>query len=151
MSLEAVLDATAIRAKTLSGLKDCYAITGSSQDDGTLTVVPQSLDSTPVAALFPKGGALTAGNTEKLLHRLELDIWERAADGGYAVQVLAPFVERCRVLFRTDLDVNGQATRCLMTGYGEWFPQSVNGQMYLVLPIYFEILETYFSSDYSVV
>lgn len=151
MTLEAILDRTAIRVKTLTGMKECYTITGSSQDDGTLVPIPPSIDSTPVSLLWVRGGRLEAGNTERFVHDVELHIWERGVNGGYGVSTLVPFIERCRVLFRTDLDANETATRVLMRGYGEIFPQTMNNQqVYLVLPILLEFTETHYSSDYAV-
>ena len=149
MSITAIFDATAKRCRTLAGLKECYTVTGTAQDDGTLLAIPLSLDSTPVGALMPVDGALTAGNTERFLHTFELQVWLNAAEAN-PLSTLA-FVDSARVLFRTDIDAGGTTTRLLMRGYGALRSETMNsGREYIVLPIRLEALETHFSSDYAV-
>lgn len=148
MSLPVIYDAIAKRARTLTGLKDCYTVTGTAQDDGTLLAIPTSLDSTPVAALMPIDGTLRAGNTEHFVHHFEMDIWQNAAEANPLGNLT--FIELARVLFRTDLDAGGTTTRVLFQGYNALRSETMNsGQVYIVLPLRFEILETYFSSDYA--
>ena len=149
MSITHVFDATAVRCRTLTGLKECYTVTGTPQDDGTLLAIPTSVDDTPVGALMPIGGELNAGNTESFVHRFELQIWINAADTNPLAAV--EFVERCRVLFRTDLDANQTAVRVLMQGYDRLRTEEMNsGQVFLVLPIRLEATELHYSHDYAV-
>lgn len=152
MTLEACLDYLALRLKEAPvGLKDVYSVTGSSQDDGTLVPVPASFDDPPVGLLWPRGAPIEPGNVETVTHRVELHVWERGTDGGYGVRSLVPFIGRVLSLMRSDLTLGGNCTKCVMTGYGEIFPQTMNnGQPYLVLPIEFEIMEKHHSHDYSV-
>lgn len=149
MSIIDIFDATATRCRTLVGLKECYTVTGTLQDDGTLLAIPTSLDDSPVGALMPRGGDIGAGNAENFVHRFELQIWQNAADTNPLASMA--FVERCRVMFRSDMDANGTATRLLFSGYEPLRTEEINsGQVFLVLPIRFEVLELHFSHDYSV-
>lgn len=149
MSLPVIYDAVAKRARTLSGLKECYTVTGTPQDDGTLLAIPTSLDSMPVATLMPLDGELIAGNTERFIHRFEMSIWQNAAEANPLGNLT--FIELARVLFRTDIDAGGTATRVLFKGYNALRNETMNErQVFIVLPLRFEILETHFSSDYAV-
>ena len=68
-------------------------------------------------------------------------IWCNASDSAFAYQTLIPFVDRFRVLFRTDVDANTTATRVLMTRYARPEVDEAHGKPFLVLPIYLDALE----------
>jgi hypothetical protein len=148
MSLESVMDAVAVRlAANLStasssgtaGLRAAYS--AASTTEGA-SIIPRSIDDWPVAIVWAAGGEVTAGNgPEPILHRLEVRIWCNAAEAAFAYQTLIPFVDRCRVLFRTDVDANTTATRVLMTGYDQPEVDDAHGKPFLVLPIYLDALE----------
>lgn len=146
MALDAIMDRIAVRAASLSGLKAAWSAASSAEG---ATIVPRSVDDWPVAIVWADGGALAAGNHEGFVHDIELDIWVNATDIGYAYKTIVPFVERCRVLFRTDLDANATATRVEMTGYGAIETDEAHGKPFLILPIRLEALELYLSDDYA--
>lgn len=151
MSLHAILDELSKRVVGVGSISACFTVTGSERDDGTLKPIPPAFDTPPIALLWPRGGKQSPGGTEHFVHRIDLQVWESAADGGQAVKSLVPYVQLFRALFRTNLNVNGQATRLTMRGYAEPYAEKLNGeQPYLVLAIELEALETHFSNDYSV-
>jgi hypothetical protein len=157
VTLEASLDAIAVRLidnlaansdNGTPGLRAAFSVGSTAQG---ARIMPRSIDDWPVAIVWPAGGDLTAGNgPEPMLHRIEVRIWFNASEAGAATQALVPFVDRCRVLFRTDLDANATATRCLMTGYGEPEVDDAHGKPFLVLPIYLEVLDLTATSAYAV-
>jgi hypothetical protein len=158
MSLEAVMDAVALRlASQLAsasdtstpGLRAAYSAASTSQG---AAIIPRSIDDWPVAIVWAAGGELTAGNgPEPILHRLEVRIWCGATDAAFAYQTLVPFVQRCRVLFRTDLHASlANVSRLLMTGYDAPELDEAHGKPFLVLPIYLEALELASVNTYSV-
>lgn len=157
MSLEGVMDAVAVRLATdlaadsdtnTRGLKAAYSAGSTSQG---AHIIPRSTDDWPIAIVWSAGGELTAGNgPEPILHRLEIQFWCNAADAAVAYQTLIPFVERCRVLYRTDINAASQATRVLMTGYGQpEVDDGRDGKPFLVLPIYLDALELTPTSAYA--
>lgn len=148
MSLPVIYDAIAKRARTLEGLTECYTVTGTAQDDGTLLGIPPSMDSMPCAVLMPISGEVSPGNSEKIVHQMEMSIWQNFAEANPLGNLI--FIERARVLFRTNLFANDTATRVLFLGYNALRNETMNsGSVYIVLPLRFEILETHYSSDYS--
>jgi hypothetical protein len=158
MSLEAVMDAVAVRlAAQLSaasdtgtpGLRAAYSAASTTQG---AAIIPRSIDNWPIAIVWAAGGELTAGNgPEPMLHRLEVRIWCNATEAAFAYQTLIPFVERCRVLFRTDLHASiANVSRLLMLGYDEPEVDDAHGKPFLVLPIYLEALEMASVNTYSV-
>jgi hypothetical protein len=149
MSLEAVMDAIAVRlAANLSadsdsgtpGLRAAYSAGSTTQG---ATIIPRSVDDWPVAIVWAAGGQVQAGNgPEPILHAIEVQIWCNAAEAAFAYQTLIPFVDRCRVLFRTDVDANTTALRVLMTGYDQ--PEqddSTDGKPFLILTVHLDALE----------
>jgi len=157
MALESVLDAVAARIATgLSGASSSgtpglrAAYSAASTAEGAV-IMPRSIDDWPVAIVWAGGGELTAGNgIEPILHRIEVRIWCGATDAAFAYQTLVPFVERCRVLFRTDMDAHGTAVRVLMTGYDAVETDDAHGKPFLVLPILLEALELEPTTGYGV-
>jgi hypothetical protein len=140
------MDAVAVRAAGLSGMKATFSAASSAEG---ATVIPRSIDDWPVGIVWADGGEMVAGNYETFDHDLELLIWANASNVAYAYNALIPFVERCRVLFRTDVDANGTACRVLMTGYRAIEVDEAHGKPFLVLPIQLEALELYASNDYA--
>lgn len=149
MSIVDIYDATANRCRQLTGLKECYTVTGTPQDDGSLLAIPPNFDSSPVGCLMPLGGDIDAGNSEHFVHRFELQIWLQLADANPLGAMT--FIEQARVLFRSDMDANGTATRLLFEGYDQPRSEQINsGKTFVILPLRFNVLETHYSSDYGV-
>ncbi len=150
-SLQANLDELARRVMAGTTIKAVYTITGTEADDGSMRPIPPSIDSTPVAILWFREDAVSAGNSEVALDRVDLLIFEHATGEGYGYSLLVPYIDVLKALFRTDMDNGGRATRVLYRGAGEIYPERLdNGQTYLVLPAHLEITRLYFSSDYAV-
>lgn len=156
MSLEAVMDAVAGRliaglatASTsgTTGLRAAYSAASTGQGGA---IIPRSVDDWPVAILWAAGGELTAGNgPEPIVHQLEAQFWCSAVDAALAYQTLIPFVDRCRVLLRTNLSANDNATRVLMTGYGPPETEVAHNRPFLILPVYLEATELNPTNAYS--
>lgn len=157
MALESVMDAVAVRLASglaaasssgTPGLRAAYSAGSTAEGAG---IIPRSIDDWPVAIVWASGGDLTAGNgPEPFFHQLEAQIWCNATDAAFAYQTLIPFVERCRVLFRTDLDANATAVRVLMTGYTAPEVDDAHGKPFLILTIRLEVLEMTSTSAYAV-
>jgi hypothetical protein len=158
MSLEGVMDAIAVRLATdlaadsstgTRGLKAAYSAGSTSLG---ASIIPRSTDDWPIAIVWAAGGELTAGNgPEPIFHRIEVQFWCNASEAASAYQTLIPFVERCRVLYRTDLDAGGQAARVLMTGYSSpEVDDGADGKPFLVLTVYLEALESTATNAYAV-
>ena len=157
MALESVMDAVAVRlgsglsaasSSGTPGLKAAFSAGSTTEGAG---IIPRSIDDWPVAIVWAAGGDLTAGNgPEPFFHQLEAQLWCNATDAAYAYQTLIPFVERCRVLFRTDMDANSAATRVLMTGYTAPEVDEAHGKPFLVLTIRLEALEMTSTTAYAV-
>lgn len=156
MSLEAVMDyvagrmASGLSAKSSSGTRGLRAAYSAATTGEGGAIIPRDVDDWPVAIIWTAGGDLTAGNgPEPIVHQLEAQIWCNATDAAFAYQTLIPFVDRSRVLFRTDLSAGGNAVRVLMTGYGAPDTEEARGKPFLILPIYLEALELNPSNAYS--
>ena len=134
MSILGSLDAVAVKAGAITGIKRCYSATGGGVSS-TLRPIPRSIDDTPVAVVWLGSGDMASANEEFLHVELRLDIWVRADDPGWAYKTLAAFPDLCLTAFRSDMDLGGQATRCQMTGWDEPEGETVNERQYLVLPI----------------
>jgi hypothetical protein len=148
MSLDTVLDAVALRMAAITDIKGAYSV-GSGGVGAKY--MPDSVDDTPIAIVWPDGGDLMAGNgPEAFVHQLEARVWMNATNAGAAFAKVAPMVERCRVAFRSDVTLSGACTRCLMTGYGAVEVDTANGKPFYVLPIRFEVLEHTATNAYSV-
>ena len=147
MALDAIMDAVAVRAATLTGLLACYSAAASSEG---ATMIPRSVDDSPVGIVWFDGDTVEAGNYEVVVIQLELQIWVSAADDiGEAYKTIIPFRDRARVLFRTDTDSNATAVRVLWTGTGAVDVEEVHGKNFLTMPIQLEALEVYVSNDYA--
>ena len=148
MSLESCMDATAVRMATglaaesssgTRGLRAAYSVASTTEG---ARLIPRAVDDWPVAIIWSAGGQITAGNgPEPSVHELEVQIWCNATDGALAYQTLIPFVDRCRVLFRTDVNANSTTTRLLMTGYGAADVETAHDVPFLILPIYLQALD----------
>ena len=147
MALDAIMDAVAVRAATLTGLRACYS--AASSPEGA-TMIPRSVDDSPIGIVWFDGDTVEAGNFEVAVIQLELQIWVSAVnDIGEAYRKIIPFRDRARVLFRTDLDANGTAVRVLWTGTGAVDVEEVHGKPFLTMPTQLEALEIYASTDYT--
>ncbi len=148
----AVLEAGQV-GYVIAGIKAVYTVSVTQQDNSSLMPIPPSLDSTPIALLWYRGTfKFLPGNEERIAWRVDALIWERGADGGYGYTTLMPFADLFVPAFRSQaaLTLDGVVTKCQIAGVGEIFPQTINnGQLYLVLPIPFDLLNVYHSHDYS--
>lgn len=153
LAIAGSIDKLSTRVSAIAGIKACWTVTGTAQDDGTLMPIPPSLDSTPVAVLWYRGTVkVLPGNEERIHWRVDALIWERGSEGGYGYRSLMPFADRFVAAFRSQaaLTLDGIVTKCQVAGVGEIFPQTINnGQTYLVLPIPFDLLNVYHSHDYN--
>lgn len=158
MALESVMDAIAVRlASGLSansdsgtaGLRAAYSAGSTAQG---ASIIPRSIDDWPVAIVWAGGGELQPGNgPEPFRHSIEVQVWTNAAGAAHAYQTLIPFVERMRILFRTDLDANTTAARVLYLGYDQpEVEDSADGQPFLVMTHFLEALEITSTTAYAV-
>lgn len=83
------------------------------------------------------GSGLTTGNWERVRHRFTIDLYARATDPATPYRRLAPMFERFIVLWRTNVDLYGSCTQCLIEGADEpiEFVQEGTTMPYVVLPI----------------
>lgn len=153
LAIAASVDKLAARVEAMTELKAVYTVTGTAQDDGTLLPIPPSIDSTPVALVWYRGTSrILPGNEERITWRIDVLVWERGTEGGYGYRTLMPFADRFVTAFRSTpaLTLDGIVTKCQIDTIGEVFPQTINtGQVYLVLPVTFTLLNVYHSHDYS--
>jgi hypothetical protein len=146
MSLVGSLDAIAVKAETMSGLKRCYSATGGGVSS-TLRPIPRSIDDTPVGVVWIGSAEMAGGNSEFLIVDVRVDVWVRADDAGWAYKTLAAFPDLARTAFRSDMDLGGQATRCQLTGWDEPESETVNERQFLVLPLRLGLLIVRQASD----
>lgn len=156
LAIAASIDALATRIADIDGIMRVYTVTGTAQDNGQLFPIPPSFDSRgAVCNLWFRGTTfIRPGNVEEIAWRVDANVWAPGAEGGYAYRTLMPFADRFIVRFRGNdpihLGVPEVVTKCVVDGIGEIVPQSINnGQIYLVLPITFALLNHYESSDYT--
>lgn len=148
MSVVGSLDAIAVKAETMSGLKRCYSATGGGVSS-TIRPIPRGIDDGPVGVVWIGSGTTEGGNHEHVTVDVRLDIWVPADEPGYAYKTLTAFCDLARTAFRSDMDLGGQATRCQFTGWDEPYAEEVNGRQYMVLPIRLDTLITRYASDAS--
>lgn len=103
MSLEAIIDAAATKAATVSGVKAAY---------GTGTIagapLPTAIDDGPIAIVMWTGSDVVIPTTfEEYLHRISVHIYVPGVDPGYAYKTLIPFVSRFITVWRLDRDLGG--------------------------------------------
>ena len=146
MSVVGSLDAIAVKAETMTGLKRCYSATGGGISSA-IRPVPRSIDDGPVGIVWMGNATVEGGNFEHLIVDIVLDIWVPAADPGYAYQTIAVFCDLARTAFRTDMSLGGQCTRCQFAGWSELENENVGGREWLVLPIQLPTLITRYAAD----
>lgn len=148
MSLETILDAVGNRIYDITGVHAVYGAAASASPDD-VKPMPNSFDADVTCVLWPDGGQLTAGNSERFAHDFSAHFWAHKATLGNALQTLVPFVERLRTTFRTNTTLTASCVWCLVQGYDAPTDETVNGVEYLVLSVRFRALEIHNSSDYS--
>ena len=139
MSVLGALDAIAVKAKTMTGIKEVWTATGSAVST-TLRPIPSRLDDGPVGVVWIGAGDMVGGNAEGLVFNPTLDIWVQARDAGVAYKTLAAYPDIAMTTFRADLDLGGQVTRCIVRGWDELETETVNNAAWLILPIRLEVL-----------
>jgi hypothetical protein len=148
MSVVGSLDAIAVKAETMAGLKRCYSATGGGVSSA-IRPIPRGVDDGPVGVVWIGSATTQGGNAEHLVIDARLDIWVQAADPGYAYKTLAAFCDLARTAFRSDMDLGGEAARCQFVGWDEPEAEEANGRTYLVLPLRLETLIVRLASDAS--
>ena len=143
MSVVGSLDAIAVKAEAVTGIKRVYSVGVSA----SVRPIPRGIDDGPVGTVWIGSGDMQGGNAEHVSMSPTLDIWVRADDAGYANKTLAQFIDPMRDAFRLDMDLGGECSRCHMTGWDEPETQEVNGNPYLILPIRLDVLVTRYASD----
>lgn len=147
MSYHGALDAIAVKARTMTGLKECWAATGSGVSS-TLRPIPMRLDDGPVGMVEMGTADVVGGNGEALVANVTLSIWASAGqNAGYAYRTLAAYPDIALTTFRADLDLGGEVTRCIVRGWDELETETVNNAAWLVLPIRLEVLINRFAHD----
>lgn len=146
MSILGSLDAIAVKAETVSGLKRCYSATGSGISS-TIRPIPRGIDDGPVGVVWVGSGETTGGNIEHVVIDVTLDIWVRADDPGYAYKTIVGFIDPIRNAFRSDMNLGGEATRCQFAGWDEPQTETVGDRTFLILPVRLDLLVTRYASD----
>jgi len=139
MTVVGSLDAIAVKAETMTGMKRAYSATGGGVSSA-IRPIPRGIDDGPVGVVWIGSAEVEGGNSEFLTIHTVLDIWVPAVDSGYAYKTLTAFCDRVRTAFRSDMNLGGQCTRCQFTGWQEPENEEVNGRQFLVLPIQLEVL-----------
>jgi hypothetical protein len=146
MSVVGSMDAIAVKAETMAGLKRCYSATGGGVSS-TIRPIPQSIDDGPVGVVWIGNAVMAGGNSEALVIDMRLDIWVRATNAGWAYKTLAAYPDLARTAFRSDMNLGGECTRCMIAGWDEPEQELSNGQAYLVLPLRLEVLIERLAAD----
>jgi len=148
MSIVGSLDAIAVKAEGMAGLKRCYSATGGGVS-ATLRPIPRGIDDGPVGVVWIGSADGNSGNAEHLVFTPVLDIWVPAENAGYAYKTLAAFPDLARTAFRTDMNLGGECTRCEFRGWDDPESETVDGRSFLILPIRLEVLIHRYASDAS--
>jgi len=148
MSVVGSLDAIAVKAETMTGLKRCYSATGSGVSS-EVRPIPRGIDDGPVGVVWIGSAEGNSGNAEHLLFRPVLDIWVPADNPGWAYKTLAAFIDLAMPVFRTDMNLGGQCTRCEFVGWGDPINETIGERSYLILPIQLEVLILRYAADAS--
>lgn len=143
MSIVGSLDAIATKVDAVAGIKRAYAV-GVASD---VRPIPSSIDDTPVAVVWMGSGEGGTGNYEVVLMTPTVDIWVAADNAAYANRTLASFLDPVRNAMRSDMNLGGECTRCVMAGWDEPTTETVGERTFLVLPIRLEVLIERFGSD----
>ena len=134
MSAEAILDALATKAGTVSGIKRAY---GSGAGDATVATLPDAIADGPVAVVTYEGtGPITrAFNTEDVEHRYLIRVYVSDQGAGASFKSLLPFVTRFIVALRSDMDLGATCSWSDFESIDA--PESIelSGRPFLVLPI----------------
>ena len=146
MSVLGSLDAIAVKTETMTGIKRCYSATGGGIS-AAIRPVPRSIDDGPVGIVWVGSGRTEGGNAEDLLVEVSLDIWVPAVDPGWAYQTIATFFDLLGAIFRTDMNLGGECTRCQWMGWNEIENENVGGREWLVLPVQLEVLVNRYGAD----
>jgi hypothetical protein len=148
MSVAGSLDAIAVKAETMTGLKRCYSASGQGVS-AAIRPIPRGIEDGPVGIVWIGSGRTEGGNSEHVIVDTVLDIWVQAASPGYAYKTLVAFCDLARTAFRADMNLGGEATRCIFTGWDEPETERVNDKDYLVLPIRLETTIVRLADDAS--
>ena len=146
MSVVGSLDAIAVKAETMSGLKRCYSATGGGVS-AAIRPIPRGIDDGPVGVVWIGSAGTEGGNSEHLVLDTRLDIWVQAENPGFAYKELVAFCDLARAAFRSDMNLGGEAARCEFQGWDEPETETVNDRTYLVLPIRLETLIVRLATD----
>ena len=133
MSAEAILDAVAVKAATVTGIRKAY---GSGAGSSAVATLPSDVADGPVALVLYDGSEMEIpGGYERIAHRFVVRVYVNGADTGYAYKTLLPFVSRFVAAWRTDSDLGATCQFSQLMGADQLDAEEVNGKPYLVLPV----------------
>lgn len=133
MSIEAIVDAAAVKAATVTGIKAAY---GSSAGDTSVRPLPSGIADGPIAVVMWTGTEVIVPTTfEALEHELVVWVYVSGADEGYAYKTLLPFVARFIAAWRTDRDLGGTCVESWVSRVDAIEPAEMNSREYVRLPV----------------
>jgi hypothetical protein len=113
MSLEAIVDAAALKAGTVTGIKRAYG-TGNTAGGN---VLPRDIADGPVAiVLWDTTDVIIPTTFEELEHHLLIHVYVPGVDQAYAYKTLVPFVSRFVTVWRLDRSLGGACVESFVDG-----------------------------------
>ncbi|HUW17594.1 MAG TPA: hypothetical protein VMW94_10995 [Actinomycetes bacterium] len=146
MSLIGSLEAIAVKGATVAGIKRVYGPSGAGISS-EVRPIPSGIDDGPVGVVWIGPGSTSGGNAEDVVVDVSLDYWVQADSAGYAYKTIAALPDLVRAAFRYDMDLGGQADRCIFMGWDAPQAEEVNGRYYLVLPCRLDLRLSRYLSD----
>jgi len=134
MSVEAILDALATKAGTVSGIKRAY---GSQAADATVATLPDAISDTPIAIVTYEGSTpvTRAFNTEDVEHAYMIRVYVTSQQAGASFKTLLPFASRFIIALRSDMDLGGTCAWSDFESIDAPEAVDLSGRSFLVLPI----------------
>lgn len=146
MSVEAIVDAAATKAATVSGIKAAYG-TGAVSGSG----FPSQVSDGPIAVVVWTGtDVVIPMSYEQLEHSLVVYVYVAGVDPGYAYKTLIPYIARFITAWRTDRDLGGACAESWVSGADPIESVDINGRPYDRLPIRVTVREVTFGAVTSV-
>jgi hypothetical protein len=144
VSLETIWLNVARQAAEVTGVLDAYAPL-TTQTTGVRDYVRiVDTGSAVIAWVRWTGSSLSPGSWEKVRHRFVVDLYARATDPATPYRRIAPMLELFIQKWRTNVDLYGSCTQCLIEGADEPVETQIGGPSaytqvndlpYVVLPI----------------
>jgi hypothetical protein len=133
----------------ITGVTAVYGATASASPD-QVKPIPESFDSDITCLVWSNSSNLDAGNSETWPVQVDLLFWIVKENAATALRKAIPLIDRCRVLFRTDVSAGGNCDWFLMRGHSGPENLEMNGVTYLVLTVNTAGLLRHYSHDYTV-